>query len=244
MIWIPTDKGQKLLYWFKCIFDDNEFHNFSLFFYSCSLRLRLRLYVNVRCWSCQLSFLLQIARNITTNEMANAVRYSYLRGSGGRFRNPYDHGIRKNCSDFLINGYNVDDENVEAADPDGIGMTQMGRNSNLQNGDVHSHITNGHGHEHGHDHDHVAINVKNCRSHHGHVHSSRCSQNNKHGKTESVPVGLGIGLGRNTTRSVVASWSCPLCCSLVIECTVCIIHHNTSRVWRNSIEYYSPHFHN
>ncbi|CAI9104174.1 OLC1v1002800C1 [Oldenlandia corymbosa var. corymbosa] len=52
----------------------------------------------------------QVARNITTNEMANAVRYGYLRGPDGRFRNPYNHGCRKNCSDFLINGYTDDNE--------------------------------------------------------------------------------------------------------------------------------------
>ncbi|KAL2537136.1 putative protein S-acyltransferase 23 [Forsythia ovata] len=52
----------------------------------------------------------QIARNITTNEMANAIRYGYLRGPDGRFRNPYNHGCRKNCSDFFINGYTDDDE--------------------------------------------------------------------------------------------------------------------------------------
>ncbi|KAJ9688800.1 hypothetical protein PVL29_014446 [Vitis rotundifolia] len=139
----------------------------------------------------------QISRNITTNEMANAMRYSYLRGPGGRFRNPYDRGLRKNCSDFLINGYNEDEEHIEEpAHSDGIGLMQMARNSNLQNGDALSHHTNGN--------DHVAINVKNSRSHHGHVHSSHCSHNN-HGKTDSVPLGLGIGLGRNNTRSVVAS---------------------------------------
>ncbi|KAH6793486.1 Ankyrin repeat family protein with DHHC zinc finger domain-containing protein [Perilla frutescens var. hirtella] len=52
----------------------------------------------------------QIARNITTNEVANAIRYGYLRGPDGRFRNPYNHGCWKNCSDFLINGYTDDDE--------------------------------------------------------------------------------------------------------------------------------------
>ncbi|KAJ4843104.1 hypothetical protein Tsubulata_002881 [Turnera subulata] len=52
----------------------------------------------------------QIARNITTNELANAVRYGYLRGPDGRFRNPYNHGCRKNCADFLIQGYTDDDE--------------------------------------------------------------------------------------------------------------------------------------
>ncbi|KAL0422479.1 UNVERIFIED_CONTAM: putative protein S-acyltransferase 23 [Sesamum latifolium] len=53
---------------------------------------------------------IQIARNITTNEVANAIRYGYLRGPDGRFRNPYNHGCWKNCSDFLIHGYTNDDE--------------------------------------------------------------------------------------------------------------------------------------
>lgn len=52
----------------------------------------------------------QIARNITTNEQMNAIRYGYLRGPDGRFRNPNNHGCRKNCSDFLIHGYTDDDE--------------------------------------------------------------------------------------------------------------------------------------
>ncbi|XP_077217128.1 putative protein S-acyltransferase 23 isoform X2 [Tasmannia lanceolata] len=52
----------------------------------------------------------QIARNITTNELANAARYTYLRDPEGRFRNPYNHGFRKNCTDFLIRGYSEDDE--------------------------------------------------------------------------------------------------------------------------------------
>ncbi|KAF5951184.1 hypothetical protein HYC85_009128 [Camellia sinensis] len=52
----------------------------------------------------------QIARNLTTNEAINSVRYAYLRNPDGRFRNPYNHGCRKNCSDFLIQGYTNDDE--------------------------------------------------------------------------------------------------------------------------------------
>lgn len=55
-------------------------------------------------------WIMQIARNITTNEMANAMRYGYLRGTDGQFRNPYNHGCRKNCADFLIHGYTNDDE--------------------------------------------------------------------------------------------------------------------------------------
>lgn len=54
--------------------------------------------------------ILQIARNITTNELANSVRYDYLRGPDGRFRNPYNHGCQKNCADFFIHGYTNDDE--------------------------------------------------------------------------------------------------------------------------------------
>ncbi|KHG18337.1 Palmitoyltransferase AKR1 [Gossypium arboreum] len=51
----------------------------------------------------------QIARNITTNEVSNAIRYRYLHGPEGRFRNPYNHGCRKNCTDFFTRGY-TDDE--------------------------------------------------------------------------------------------------------------------------------------
>ncbi|GAA0175327.1 hypothetical protein LIER_28517 [Lithospermum erythrorhizon] len=53
---------------------------------------------------------IRVARNITTNEMANARRYGYLRGPDGQFRNPYNHGCLKNCSDFLIHGYPDDNE--------------------------------------------------------------------------------------------------------------------------------------
>ncbi|PNT30049.1 hypothetical protein POPTR_006G061800v4 [Populus trichocarpa] len=143
----------------------------------------------------------QISRNITTNEMANALRYSYLRGPGGRFRNPYDHGCKKNCSDFLINGYNEDvDYNEDSPHSEGIGMMHMSRNSNLQNGDAHSHHMNGNGH--------VAINVNSeNKIPQGHVHSSHCSHNHQ-GKprTDSAPLGLGgLGLGKSSARTVEAS---------------------------------------
>uniref|UniRef100_A0A0E0J357 S-acyltransferase n=1 Tax=Oryza nivara TaxID=4536 RepID=A0A0E0J357_ORYNI len=52
----------------------------------------------------------QIARNLTTNEAANQSRYAYLRGPDGRFRNPYSRGCRRNCADFLVNGYSNDEE--------------------------------------------------------------------------------------------------------------------------------------
>ncbi|PIN20327.1 Ankyrin repeat and DHHC-type Zn-finger domain containing protein [Handroanthus impetiginosus] len=151
----------------------------------------------------------QIARNITTNEMANIMRYSYLRGPGGRFRNPYDHGWKKNCSDFLINGYNEDVQYTEeSSESEGITMVHMSRNANLPNGGNHSHQTNRNGH--------LVIDVnKNSNSHHGHIHSSHCShshshsQSHNHGHSQSngtVPLGLGIGLGgRNVARSAVVS---------------------------------------
>ncbi|XP_077215119.1 protein S-acyltransferase 24-like [Tasmannia lanceolata] len=143
----------------------------------------------------------QISRNITTNEMANAMRYSYLRGPGGWFRNPYDHGIRRNCSDFLVNGYSEDIEYVEpSVHSEGIGMMQMTRNTNLQNGENHSHHPDGTGHVS------VDMDSKYTRPH-GHTHSSQC--NHKHGsKAESGPLGLGLGLGRNgqqKPRSIAAS---------------------------------------
>ncbi|XP_021275986.1 protein S-acyltransferase 24 isoform X2 [Herrania umbratica] len=142
----------------------------------------------------------QISRNITTNEMANVMRYSYLRGPGGRFRNPYDHGCRKNCSDFLINGYNEDLQAAEdSVHSEGIGMVQMSRDSNLQNGDMHSQA-NGNGH--------IAINVNsnNTNAHHGHIHSSHCSHSShSKSKTESVPLGLGLGLGRSSACPVATS---------------------------------------
>ncbi|GMJ07543.1 TIP GROWTH DEFECTIVE 1 [Hibiscus trionum] len=135
----------------------------------------------------------QISRNITTNEMANVMRYSYLRGAGGRFRNPYDHGCRKNCSDFLIKGYNEDIQASEdSAHSEGIGMVQLPRD----NGDLHS-LANRNGH--------IAINVNSSstNAHHGHVHSSQCSHSN-HGKSEaeSGSLGLGIGSGRSSAYPV------------------------------------------
>ncbi|KAI3961688.1 hypothetical protein MKW92_031950 [Papaver armeniacum] len=149
----------------------------------------------LRC--CSFSTLVQasryISRNITTNEMANAMRYSYLRSSTGRFRNPYDHGIRKNCSDFVFKGYNEDVELIEdQTDSEGIVMTPMTRNSTSPNGEDNT--SNGHVS--------VDIDSKNTR-HQGHVHSSQCNHSN-HSTSDNPPLGLGLGLGRNQSRSVVA----------------------------------------
>ncbi|GKD39611.1 protein S-acyltransferase 24 [Tanacetum coccineum] len=145
------------------------------------------------------AWLHHVGRNITTNEMANMMRYNYLRGPGGRFRNPYDHGCKKNCSDFLINGYNDDIEILEAAaQSEGINMMPMSNSSlalNMQNvghpAAAHSHQTNGNGHGH--------VDLNNKAQTNTHVHSSSCSHGNESKpKTDSVPVGLGLGLGRGS----------------------------------------------
>lgn len=142
----------------------------------------------------------QISRNITTNEMANAMRYNYLRGPTGLFRNPFDHGVRKNCSDFWIKGYNEDVELVDESPHDEeMGMMPMSRTSNMENGLVHSHQTNGNGH--------VSVNVStnNSKTGHGHAHSHCNNHNHSHGRTNGVPLGLGLGLGRSNTRSTSTS---------------------------------------
>lgn len=41
----------------------------------------------------------QVAKNVTTNELANWTRYRYLRGADGTFHNPFDRGLRQNCID-------------------------------------------------------------------------------------------------------------------------------------------------
>ncbi|RZS08897.1 hypothetical protein BHM03_00039931 [Ensete ventricosum] len=147
----------------------------------------------------QLIFLLslQISRNITTNEVANSTRYSYLKGPGGWFRNPYDHGIQKNCSDFLIKGYSEDVELTEQIPPsEETGMIQMTRSMDSQMGENHSHQSNN-------------VNVcidgqsKSSRTH-GHVNPSKCCNNN--GKNDRAPRGLGLAVGRNAshnTRSIL-----------------------------------------
>lgn len=43
----------------------------------------------------------QVARNVTTNELANWHRYKYLRASDGTFRNPFDKGCKHNCLEAM-----------------------------------------------------------------------------------------------------------------------------------------------
>uniref|UniRef100_K3YQT1 S-acyltransferase n=1 Tax=Setaria italica TaxID=4555 RepID=K3YQT1_SETIT len=133
----------------------------------------------------------QISRNVTTNEMANAMRYSYLRGPGGRFRNPYDHGVRKNCSDFFLKGYNEDIEKVvQTLQPDEeMGPIQM-RSAVSQNSESVPLHANGS--------DHSSTHLQgNSNSHR--QSSSKCCSNSK--KSERTPLGLGLGLGRNSPSS-------------------------------------------
>ncbi|KAK4431799.1 protein S-acyltransferase 24 [Sesamum alatum] len=120
----------------------------------------------------------QIARNITTNELANVMRYDYLRGPGDQFHNPYDHGCKTNCSDFLIKGYNEDIELIEASstEPDGIGMIHTPGNGNLPKGLV------------GLSHQTIDVNIN---KHDGCNCSSHCSH--------FVP----LGLDRNSDRPAV-----------------------------------------
>ncbi|TVU08302.1 hypothetical protein EJB05_41702 [Eragrostis curvula] len=138
----------------------------------------------------------QIARNITTNEMANSMRYAYLRGPGGRFRNPFDHGVRKNCSEFLLNGYNEDIERLEQTlhTDEEMGMIQM-TSRVTQNGD---------GLHHGNGTDHVCVESQANSKAHSQVNSSECCDHSK--RTDRTPLGLGMGLGRNSaSRQYVRS---------------------------------------
>lgn len=136
-------------------------------------------------------FVFQIARNITTNEMSNAMRYSYLRGPGGRFQNPYDHGIRKNCSDFLFKGYNEDVELLDQTPASQeLGMIQMTRSPNAQNGENHSQqVNNGHAC--------ADIQAKDSK----HVNHSKCCNNNNKSNGAPLGLGLGFGLGRSNRHN-------------------------------------------
>jgi len=142
----------------------------------------------------------QISRNITTNEMANAMRYSYLRGPGGRFRNPYDHGVRKNCSDFFLKGYNEDIERVVQAVQldEEMGPIQT-RSAVLQSGESTPLHVNGIDHS-------SNDSQANSKSHR--QSSAKCCNPSK--KSERTPLGLGLGLGRNNPSSCYVRSLLPL----------------------------------
>jgi len=132
--------------------------------------------------------------------MANAMRYSYLRGPGGRFRNPYDHGVRKNCSDFFLKGYNEDIERVVQAVQldEEMGPIQT-RSAVLQSGESTPLHVNGI--------DHSSNNSQaNSKSHR--QSSAKCCNPSK--KSERTPLGLGLGLGRNNPSSCYVRSLLPL----------------------------------
>lgn len=135
---------------------------------------------------------MQISRNITTNEMANSLRYGYLKGPDGRFYNPYDSGCRKNCADFLLVGYNEDIEVPWEPIQQHGGMIQMG-NRSVAAGAVGASLGGVPGQNSG--------NVPNggaSRNHH--VHSSTCSHHHQgNSQIGSIPLGLGtLGLSRSS----------------------------------------------
>lgn len=143
--------------------------------------------------------MLQISQNITTNEVANTTRYSYLRDEAGQFRNPYDHGVKKNCSDFLINGYNEDIvyTEEESACPEGDETRHIAQSSTFQTSAAR-HQGNGNGH--------VVLDVNKSTSRQNHVQSFNCSRHlSSKLKTGYLPLGLGIGLGRSIFRTALVS---------------------------------------
>lgn len=56
-------------------------------------------FVGLSVWVLAAAQASQVARNVTTNELANWHRYPYLVGAGGNFRNPFSRGWRDNCAE-------------------------------------------------------------------------------------------------------------------------------------------------
>ncbi|CAM6119554.1 unnamed protein product [Calypogeia fissa] len=133
----------------------------------------------------------QIARNITTNEVANSMRYNYLKGVDGRFKNVYDHGIRKNCSEFLLTGFSSDVEvNSTSHVENRGGLIQM--MEHLPGHRVHS-SGNAAAQDQGNLNVASAVGSLGHAGAGHHVHSAGCKHN--HAQGSSAPVGLGLGLG-------------------------------------------------
>jgi len=88
----------------------------------------------------------QVGQNITTNEMTNAYRYTYLKGPDSRYFNPYDHGCIKNCADFWIQGENSDVQKAwKAPQPPNAFFRRLFGGAGAERG------KGGHGHVHSHD---------------------------------------------------------------------------------------------
>lgn len=135
----------------------------------------------------------QISRNITTNEMANAMRYGYLKGADGRFRNPYDSGCRKNCVNFLFVGYNEDIEVPWEPIQQHGGLIQLGSRS-VQAGAVGASLGGVPGQS--------TANVPNGDSKIHHVHSSTCShQHQGHSQVGLSNLGFPRSVGHTGDRS-------------------------------------------
>ena len=66
-----------------------------LFFVACDVTVLIPVLLLVS------SQLAQVARNITTNELMNLHRYTYLRATDGTFKNPFDKGVFKNLVSFF-----------------------------------------------------------------------------------------------------------------------------------------------
>ena len=129
---------------------------------------------------------LQVAQNITTNELTNAVRYSYLKGPDGHFHNPYDHGCRKNCSDFLIKGYQEDVE-VMVLPQQNSSFQQNG--VNLQMGEISRSPSN----LPSSSSSSSAVSSNGTKAHY-HQHSSSCIHSNHGHSSNFVVRALGLWL--------------------------------------------------
>ncbi|CAL6334651.1 unnamed protein product [Bathycoccus prasinos] len=66
-----------------------------LFFVACDVAVLIPVLLLVS------SQVAQVARNITTNELMNLHRYTYLRATDGTFKNPFDKGVFKNLVSFF-----------------------------------------------------------------------------------------------------------------------------------------------
>lgn len=75
--------------------------------------------------------LAQLARNVTTNELANAHRYSYLRSREGAFANPFDKGCAANTRDFFCRP-DTRDHDVEYSP--GGGANELGEEARARGG--------------------------------------------------------------------------------------------------------------
>lgn len=56
--------------------------------------------------------------NLTTNEMFNYKRYSYLKNSRGKYHNPFSRGILYNLAEFFLC--------VQPVEPDDLRLLDLG----------------------------------------------------------------------------------------------------------------------